>query len=120
MNDLNELLATSLREIKRLKASNQKLERERRETIAIVGAACRYPGRIGSLEELWRFLKGGGDGIGRMSDQRWPMARFHSDDPRRPGTIYSDAMGLLDDVDQFDPARFGLKAEEARHLDPQH
>ncbi len=120
MHDVNELLAKSLSEIRRLKAANQKLEHGRREPIAIVGAACRYPGGVDSFDALWRFLRDGRDGVTRMTDQRWPMARYYSDDPHQPGTIYSDAMGLIDGIDRFDAALFGLKAEETRHIDPQH
>jgi amino acid adenylation domain-containing protein len=120
MHDVNELLAKSLSEIRRLKAVNHKLEHGSREPIAIVGAACRYPGNVASLDELWQFLRDGRDGVTSMTDQRWPMARYLSDDPNQPGTIYSDAMGLLDGIDRFDAALFGLKAEETRHIDPQH
>lgn len=120
MTELNELMAQALEEIRRLRAANQRLERARQESIAIVGAACRYPGGIASLDDLWLALKEGRDGIDRMTQQRWPMERFHSNDPARPGAIYTDAMGLLSEVDRFDAAHFGLKAEEARHIDPQH
>jgi acyl transferase domain-containing protein/acyl carrier protein len=120
MQELNQLLGKSLNEIQRLKAANQKLEQARSEPIAIVGTACRYPGGIGSLDELWQALQESRDGIGRMSDQRWPMQRFLAEDAQQPGGIYTDAMGMLDEIDRFDPAHFGLKLEEARHIDPQH
>ncbi|MCW7538524.1 SDR family NAD(P)-dependent oxidoreductase [Aquabacterium sp. A7-Y] len=120
MQDIQQLLSKSVSEIKRLREVNRKLEHERSEPIAIVGAACRYPGGIGSTQQLWQALSEGRDCIERMSDQRWPMQRFLSDDPHQPGSIYSDAMGLLDGIDRFDPAHFGLKLDEARHIDPQH
>ncbi|WP_186169459.1 type I polyketide synthase [Burkholderia gladioli] len=120
MQDIQQLLAKSLTEIKRLKAANQALEQARREPIAIVGAACRYPGGIGSLDQLWTALEAGRDGIGTMAAERWPMQRFLTDDPHRPGGIYSDAMGLLDAIDGFDAAHFGLRHDEAIHIDPQH
>ncbi|WP_167234859.1 polyketide synthase, partial [Burkholderia sp. Ap-962] len=120
MQDIQQLLAKSLTEIKRLKAANQALEQARREPIAIVGAACRYPGGIGSLDQLWTALEAGRDGIGAMAAERWPMQRFLTDDPHRPGGIYSDAMGLLDAIDGFDAAHFGLRHDEAIHIDPQH
>ncbi|WP_043279273.1 beta-ketoacyl synthase N-terminal-like domain-containing protein, partial [Burkholderia sp. A1] len=94
--------------------------RPRGEPIAIVGAACRYPGGIGSLDQLWAALEAGRDGIGTMAAERWPMQRFLTDDPHRPGGIYSDAMGLLDAIDGFDAAHFGLRHDEAIHIDPQH
>ncbi|CAM3145501.1 SDR family NAD(P)-dependent oxidoreductase [Janthinobacterium lividum] len=120
MDDIKQLLSKSVNEIKRLKAVNRKLEQELSEPIAIVGTACRYPGDINSLEQLWEALSEGKDCIGRMTDQRWPMHRFLNDDAHQAGSIYTDAMGMLSDIDRFDPAHFGLKTEEARHLDPQH
>ncbi|MBR8332454.1 SDR family NAD(P)-dependent oxidoreductase [Burkholderia ambifaria] len=120
MQDIQQLLAKSLTEIKRLKAANQALEQARREPIAIVGAACRYPGGIGSLDQLWTALEAGRDGIRMMVGARWPMQRFLTDDPHRPGGIYSDAMGLLEAIDGFDAAHFGLRHDEAIHIDPQH
>jgi acyl transferase domain-containing protein/acyl carrier protein len=120
MEDIKQLLGKSVNEIKRLKAENRKLEQDRSEPIAIVGAACRYPGDIDSLDQLWDALSEGQDCIGRMTDQRWPMQRFLSEDPHQAGSIYTDAMGMLADIDRFDPAHFGLKTDEARHIDPQH
>lgn len=120
MQDMNQLLDKGLKEIQRLKELNKKLDQSHSEPIAIIGAACRYPGGIGSLEQLWQALQEGRDGIGRMTDQRWPMQRFITSDPHQPGGIYSDAMGMLDEIDQFDYTHFGLKIEEARHIDPQH
>lgn len=120
MQDTKQLLSKSLNEIKRLKAANQQLEQARREPIAIVGAACRYPGGIGSLQQFWEALEQGRDCITKMHDQRWPMRRFLSDDPHKEGSIYSDAMGLLENIDGFDPAHFSLIYDEAKHIDPQH
>lgn len=120
MQDTKPLLTKSLNEIKRLKAANQQLEQARREPIAIVGVGCRYPGGIGSLEQLWQALEEGRDCISQMDDQRWPMRRFLTDDPYKKGGIYSDAMGLLKGIDRFDPTQFGLTHEEAKHIDPQH
>jgi amino acid adenylation domain-containing protein len=120
MQNIDELLTKSLTEIRRLKAVNKTLELSQREPIAIVGAACRYPGGIGTVDTLWEALREGRDAIGPMTDERWPMARFLSDSPDHPGAIYTNAMGLVDHIDGFDAQRFGIKPEEARHIDPQH
>ncbi|WP_394829189.1 type I polyketide synthase [Pendulispora albinea] len=53
----DELLA-----IEKLRAHTRRLESERSEPIAIVGAACRLPG-CDDLEQLWSLLDGGGDAI---------------------------------------------------------
>jgi acyl transferase domain-containing protein/acyl carrier protein len=87
--------------------------------IAIVGAACRFPGGANDLESYWRNLLAGVDGI---TDR--PTARFHVDayldatrqDPQR---AYVMACGLMDGVEHFDAAFFGIGPREARLMDPQ-
>ncbi|WP_330301262.1 non-ribosomal peptide synthetase/type I polyketide synthase [Streptomyces sp. NBC_00503] len=102
------VLAQSVREIRRLREELDAVERARSEPIAIVGLACRMPGGAETPEEFWEFLSSGRDGIREVPEDRWDTSRHGS----RLG-------GFLDRVDGFDAPFFGISPREAATLDPQ-
>jgi acyl transferase domain-containing protein len=90
-----------------------------REPIAIVGAACRFPGGASDLDSYWELLAEGRDAIGDIPPLRFDADALYADEPA-PGKMTAKRGGFLDGIEQFDHEFFGLSAREAAELDPQH
>ena len=96
-------------------------ERERRrEPIAIVGMACRYPAGVSSPEQLWRMLEEGRDGIVPMpADRDWNADALYDPDPDQAGAMYVRESGFIERAGEFDAEFFGISPREALAMDPQ-
>jgi amino acid adenylation domain-containing protein len=104
--------------LKEMRARLDAGERARREPVAILGMACRFP-RADSPRELWRLLREGTDAISEVPPDRWDVDAFYDPDPEAPGKTYTRWGGFLSQVDQFDPEHFGISPREAASMDPQ-
>ncbi len=87
------------------------------EPIAIIGMACRYPGDVGTPEELWQLASSGGDGVSPFPVNRsWDMDYWL-------GLVEASGRqpqgGFVHDLTDFDAAFFGISPNEAAMIEPQ-
>ncbi|HEY2514993.1 MAG TPA: polyketide synthase, partial [Polyangiaceae bacterium] len=87
--------------------------------IAVVGMACRLPGRVTSPDALWALLCRGEDAITAIPEERWNAEELFDADPNARGRSYARHGGFVADLESFDAALFDLSPREAEQLDPQ-
>ncbi|AXB42465.1 type I polyketide synthase [Amycolatopsis albispora] len=109
---LREYLKRVSGELHEARLTIRELEERDREPVAIVGMACRFPGGIGTPDELWSLLAAGGDVIsGFPEDRGWTAGHTEQ------SVVHQG--GFLDDAAGFDAAFFGISPREALAMDPQ-
>ncbi|MGY3339618.1 acyl transferase domain-containing protein/acyl carrier protein [Streptomyces filamentosus] len=95
-------------------------ERRENEPVAIVGMSCRFPGDVGSPDDLWTMVSRGRDGItGFPEDRGWDTEGLYDPEPGTPGRTYSRSGGFLHDAADFDAEFFSMGPREALATDPQ-
>ena len=116
--DAASVLKDALLALRQARARIEALEQAKREPLAIVGAACRFPG-ASTPEAYWRLLRSGADAIRDVPPGRWGISRPDDLDAELPGGMAARRGGFLQQVDQFDPLFFGISPREAISMDPQ-
>ncbi|WP_344317144.1 beta-ketoacyl synthase N-terminal-like domain-containing protein, partial [Actinoplanes couchii] len=90
------------------------------DAVAVVAMACRFPGGVGTPEDLWELLESGADTVtGFPTDRGWDAEELYDPDPRRVGKTYVKAGSFVEDVAAFDAGFFGISGREAAAMDPQ-
>ena len=106
-----------------LRAANRRVrELERREhelePVAVVGMGCRFPGGVGTPEELWELVRSGTDAISDFpTDRGWDAAGL--DELNLAGDGFTQVGGFVQGAGEFDPGFFGISPREALAMDPQ-
>lgn len=87
------------------------------EPVAVIGLAVRVPGAADTAQ-FWRNLVDGTESIRALTRDEQLAAGATEDDLADPGWV--SAAPVLDDLEGFDAALFGMTPREAQLADPQH
>lgn len=93
-------------------------EQSSQNSIAIIGMSGQFP-KSKTLAEFWDNLAHGTDCISEIPATRWSIDQYYAPDPKIPGKTCCKWMGVLEDIDKFDPLFFNISPAEAELMDPQ-
>lgn len=113
-----QLMALAVKQNERLQQQTAPVTAPVRDDIAIIGLHCVTPGAH-SPEGFWNTLMQRKDVLKDARTERFPQLGVQLDHHQLPQRAYSYTAGLIDGIDQFDPAFFGISPREARGMDPQ-
>ena len=86
--------------------------------IAVIGMSGRFPGAK-NVEQFWQNLVNGVETISRFREDELEFS-VATPEAVAQGQTFIRARAILEDVDQFDAAFFGIYPREAELMDPQH
>lgn len=88
--------------------------------IAVIGMACRLPGKSNSIPALWEFLERGGVASNAVPPTRFNLDTHYVGSPK-PNTMRSPGGMFLESIDpqEFDAPFFNISRDDAIAMDPQ-
>lgn len=87
--------------------------------VAVIGAACRYPGDVNNISDLWEKFSKGESSISTIPTKRWDLAEIFSENRDEPNKTYCQYGSFFESIDEFDPHFFNISSKEAERMDPQ-
>ncbi|HTR88010.1 MAG TPA: SDR family NAD(P)-dependent oxidoreductase [Reyranella sp.] len=87
-------------------------------SIAIVGMSGQFP-KAANVRQFWDNIAQGRDCVSEIPAARWSIDAYYDADRSAPGKTVCRRMGVLEDVDLFDPLFFSISPSEAELMDPQ-
>ncbi|KAI9691868.1 MAG: Type I Iterative PKS [Bathelium mastoideum] len=94
----------------------------KKEPIAIVGSACRFPGGCDTPSKLWKLLQSPQDIVRDFPPDRLKLSAFYNRNGEHHGStnVKGKSYLLSEDVRSFDASFFNVNPLEAETMDPQH
>src|SRR5579862_3732226 len=89
-----------------------------RDAVAIIGISGAFP-KARDVTEFWENLAQGRDCISEVPAQRWSLEQLYDADEHAPGKTHCRWLGVLEEMDRFDPLFFNISPVEAQAMDPQ-
>lgn len=98
--------------------SKRRLPEQKTGRIAIIGISGKFP-KASTLDQFWENIAEGRNCVSEVPESRWSVDEFYDADGKVPGKTMSKWMGILEEVDQFDPLFFAISPRDAELMDPQ-
>jgi acyl transferase domain-containing protein len=92
--------------------------RDASRDIAVVAMSGRFP-KAATVDELWRLLRNGEDGVTEVPSSRWDHSAYFDRSGEEVGKVAGKWGGFIDGVAQFDPLFFNIAPSQAELMDPQ-
>lgn len=118
-NERKALLKKALVALEEMQTRLDSAEAAKRQPIAVIGMACRFPGGANSPEQFWQNIYNGIDAVGPIPADRWVPEFAREADIYPPVPMEKWQGGFVDYIDQFDAQFFGITPREAATIDPQ-